>query len=67
MNAVREEASGTAYISASGGRIREKFHGPTSMDKNLVAIINLRISKSGNVTRVGFEKKSDTRQSHTVV
>jgi TonB family protein len=49
---------GSDYISMIGARIQNKFLIPESMDKDLLAIISLRISKNGSVTVLGFEKKS---------
>jgi len=49
---------GADYISLIGTKIRENFHVPESMDKDLLAIINIRISKNGSVAILGFEKKS---------
>jgi TonB family protein len=41
-----------------GSIIHEKFRIPESMDKDLLAIVNIRIARNGNVTILGFEKKS---------
>ncbi|HMK56490.1 MAG TPA: cell envelope integrity protein TolA [Dissulfurispiraceae bacterium] len=49
---------GPDYISMIGSRIQDKFRVPESMDKDLLAIISIRIAKSGSVTVLGFEKKS---------
>ena len=49
---------GPDYGSMIGSIIHEKFRIPESMDKDLLAIINIRIARSGNVTILGFEKKS---------
>jgi TolA protein len=58
QTSVPANSSGADYISPIRARIQDKFHVPASMDKNLAAIINIRISKSGSVTILGFEKKS---------
>ena len=49
---------GADYLSLVGTRIQEKFHVPESLDRDLLAIINIRISKNGSVAILGFEKKS---------
>ncbi len=49
---------GPDYGSMIGSIIHEKFRIPESMDKDLLAIINIRIARNGNVTILGFEKKS---------
>ena len=49
---------GADYTSLIGAKIREKFLIPESMDRDLLAIINIRIARNGNVTILGFEKKS---------
>jgi TolA protein len=49
---------GPDYGSMIGSMIHEKFRIPESMDKDLLAIINIRIARNGNVTILGFEKKS---------
>jgi TonB family protein len=49
---------GADYITLVGTKIRENFRIPESMDKDLKGAINIRISKNGSITLIGFEKKS---------
>ena len=58
QTSVPANSSFSDYISPIRARIEDQFHIPASRDKDLVAIINIRISKSGSVTILGFEKKS---------
>jgi len=39
-----------------GSIIHEKFRIPESMDKDLLAIINIRIARNGNVTILGSRR-----------
>lgn len=58
QTSVLGTAGGPDYGSMIGSIIHEKFRIPESMDKDLLAIINIRIARNGNVTILGFEKKS---------
>ena len=49
---------GSDYISMIGARIQKKFHTPETMDPDLLAVVDIRISRSGGVSVLGFEKKS---------
>ncbi len=46
------------YISIVGTRIHQYWAFPETADRDLLAIITIRISMSGSVTIEGFEKKS---------
>ncbi len=49
---------GSDYISLIGSKIHQQWIFPETTDKDLLAIINVRIARNGNVTILGFEKKS---------
>jgi TonB family protein len=51
-------AGGSSYINSIGKKIHQQWIFPETADKDLLAIINIRIARNGNVTIVGFEKKS---------
>lgn len=51
-------SGGSDYISLIGGKIHQQWVFPETADKDLLAIINIRIARNGNVTILGFEKKS---------
>ena len=56
---VQTMAGNSGYISLIGAKIREQFRIPESMDRDLLAIISIRIARNGTITILSFEKKSD--------
>ncbi len=51
-------AAGTDYLTLIGNKIHQQWVPPENVDKSLIAMINCRITENGNVTILGFEKKS---------
>ena len=51
-------SGGSSYINSIGNKIHQQWIFPETADKDLLAIINIRIARNGNVTIIGFEKKS---------
>jgi TonB family protein len=51
-------SGGSSYINSIGKKIHQQWIFPETADKDLLAIINIRIARNGNVTIIGFEKKS---------
>ena len=49
---------GADYLSLIGSKIHQKWVFPERTDKDLLAIIDIRIARNGDVTVMGFEKKS---------
>jgi TonB family protein len=49
---------GSSYINSIGKKIHQQWIFPETADKDLLVIINIRIARNGNVTIIGFEKKS---------
>ncbi len=51
-------SAGSDYISLIGTRIHQQWLFPETADKDLLAVINIKISTNGSVTIIGWEKKS---------
>jgi TolA protein len=51
-------SGGSSYINSIGNKIHQQWIFPETADKDLLVIINIRIARNGNVTIIGFEKKS---------
>ena len=52
------KSGGGTYESLITGLIHKQWIFPDTSDSNLLAIVDIRIARSGNVTVLGFERKS---------
>jgi colicin import membrane protein len=58
LTSGKGSSGGSDYLSLIGGKIHQQWIFPDTTDKDLLAIIHITIARNGNVTILGFEKKS---------